>query len=173
MAVRTPMPPMNGTGMRKPKRARLGIVWARLARARTGRARRGRRASAMPTGTPTATAMPAETRTSSMCCPTRRASSARRSARKRSSLTRSASRQRGGDEVGHEAGLGRLADLSGRAPLEQAPAVHHRHLVAEPERLAHVVGDEDDGLAQPRLQAAELFLQAAPGERVERAEGLV
>src|SRR5438034_1238174 len=74
MAVRTPMPPMKGTGIRKPKRARLGMVWARLARARTGRARRGRRARAMPSGTPIATAMPAETRTSRTCWPVRSSS---------------------------------------------------------------------------------------------------
>src|SRR5712691_17776 len=173
MAVRTPMPPMKGTGIRKPKRARLGMVWARLARARTGRARRGRRARAMPRGTPIATAMPAETRTSRTCWPVRSSSSERRSARNLSRPTRDPSRPRRGDEVGHEPGLGRLPEQRGCAALQDAAAVHHRHLVAEPEGLRHVVGDEQDRLAQARLQAAELVLQQPPGEGIERAEGLV
>src|SRR5881409_1303514 len=166
------MPPMKGTGMRKPKRARLGMVWARLAKASTGRASRGRRARAMPRGTPSATAMLADTSTSSTCCPTSSRSSARRSARNLSRPTRPASWQGGRDEVGHEARLRRLAELPGRAPLEHAAAVHHRHLVAETEGFGHVVGDEHDRLAQPRLQAVELLLEAAPGEGVESAEGL-
>src|ERR1700730_7452201 len=159
MAVRTPMPPMKGTGIRKPKRARLGMVWARVARARTGRARRGRRARARPRGTPSATAMPPETRTSRTCWPVRSSSSDRRSARNLSKPTRAPSRQRGGDELGHEAGLRGLAELSGRAALEHAAAVHHRHLVAEAEGLRHVVGDEQHRLAQVRLQAAKLILE--------------
>ena len=38
--------------MRKPNSARLGIVWTTFAKPRTGRARRGRRVRAMPSGTP-------------------------------------------------------------------------------------------------------------------------
>src|SRR6185503_20313318 len=158
MAVRTPMPPMKGTGIRKPKRARLGLVWARLARPRTGRARRGRRARAMPRGTPMATARPADTRTRRTCCPVRSSSSDRRSARNLSSPTRDPSWERGGDELGHEAGQGRFAELRGRAALEHAAAVHHRDLVPEAKGLRHVVGDEQHRLAEMRLHPAELVL---------------
>ena len=35
------------------------------------------------------------------------------------------------------------------------------------------MGDEDDGLLQPRLQAHEFVLQLAPDQRVERREGFV
>ena len=79
IAVRAPMPPMKGIGMRKPKSARLGIVWTTFAKPRTGRARRGRRVSATPSGTPIPTASAVETTTSTTCSPVRAAISVRRS----------------------------------------------------------------------------------------------
>src|SRR5688500_19262416 len=49
-AVRVPMPPMNGSGIRKPNSARLGIVCVRLASATIGRDHDGRLAAMMPRG---------------------------------------------------------------------------------------------------------------------------
>ncbi len=48
---------------------------------------------------------------------------------------------------------------------EHAAGLEDRDAVAELERLVDVVGDEDDGLAQLALQAAELLLQAGARDR--------
>src|SRR5882672_4472641 len=151
-AVRAPIPPTKGSGIRKPNRARLGIVCSTPTTASTGRARRRLRVSRIPTGTPMATATDVESRTRIRCWTTRPASSARRSARKLSisGLARGGrtSREGGGEEVGNEAGLRLGSYLRRRSLLHDAPRVHHRDAVAEPQSLRHVVGDEDDGLAQ-------------------------
>ena len=57
--------------------------------------------------------------------------------------------------------------------LEHPALAQDRDPVAEPHRLGDVVGDEDDRLAQLGLQPQELLLQPAPGDRVDRPEGLV
>src|SRR5262249_13743048 len=175
MAVRAPMPPIAGSGIRKPKSARLGMGWATVGKPRSGRGSRGERVISTPSGTPTATAADVETRTRTRCWPKRKASSLRRSARNaRNALTAGPrSRERGPQEVVDEAGRGLLADLPRRPPLEDAAAVHHHDLVREPQRLGHVVGDEEHGLAQRRPQIDELVLDPSPRQGVERAEGLV
>ena len=48
-----------------------------------------------------------------------------------------------------------------------------RHPVAHLDRLVDVVGDEQDRLADLRLEAQELVLQALAVDRVDRAERLV
>src|SRR5450432_3137000 len=50
MAVRLPMPPINGRGTRKPNSARLGMVCAMLATPTAHRRGRGRRESSTPAG---------------------------------------------------------------------------------------------------------------------------
>src|SRR5204863_512546 len=55
IAVRAPMPPRNGSGMRNPNSARLGIVWNTLASPSTAPRHAGRRVSSTPSGTPIAT----------------------------------------------------------------------------------------------------------------------
>src|SRR5690606_10387830 len=45
--------------------------------------------------------------------------------------------------------------------------------VGEEECLAHVVGDEEDGLAIPLPELQQMPLHRLAGERVERREGLV
>ncbi len=57
MAVRLPMPPMNGMGIRKPKSARLGIVWKILATPSAMARNAGRCTMNMPSGTPMRMAM--------------------------------------------------------------------------------------------------------------------
>ncbi len=61
----------------------------------------------------------------------------------------------------------------GRVLLDPAALAHDRDPVAHLDRLVDVVGDEEDGLAELRLQAQELVLQALAVDRVDRAEGLV
>src|SRR2546430_17377509 len=60
---------MKGSGIRKPNRARLGIVCITLAIANTGARRRLRRVIKMPSGKAIATAIAIETNTSQTCCP--------------------------------------------------------------------------------------------------------
>ena len=78
-----------------------------------------------------------------------------------------------GDELG-DIGVGRVEhDLLGRADLDDDPVLHDRDAVADADRLVEVVGDEDRGLAEVLGQLAELVLQLAADQRVERAERLV
>ena len=57
--------------------------------------------------------------------------------------------------------------------MHELAASHHGDPIAEPQRLVHVMGDEDDGLLRLGLDAADFALQRLAGRRVERAEGLV
>ncbi len=52
-------------------------------------------------------------------------------------------------------------------------AAEHRHAVGEPHGLVHVVRDEHHGGAELGLDAAELGLQPAAADRVDRTERLV
>src|SRR5262249_18852243 len=142
-AVRGPMPPMNGTGMRSPKSARLGIVCTALAVPRTRRCQPGRRVRRMPSGTPMAVARPTEMTTSITCLPV----SARISAPMRSALSGLQERPYGGILVG-----GQLVRRAGR----EEPAVgEQREAVGDACCLAHVVGDEDRRLGELPLKAAK------------------
>jgi hypothetical protein len=67
IAVRVPIPPMNGSGIKKPNKARLGTVCTIFATARMGRLNRGLRVIRIPTGRPIATAMSIEIPTISRC----------------------------------------------------------------------------------------------------------
>src|SRR3546814_17489905 len=51
--------------------------------------------------------------------------------------------------------------------------LHDGDAVGQADRFVEVVGDEDDGFAQHRLQAQELVLHLAADQRVERRERLV
>ena len=62
---------------------------------------------------------------------------------------------------------GELGDHAARAARQQHDAV------AEPDGLAHVVGDEEDRQALLAPEALDLVVQQVAGHRVERAEGLV
>src|SRR4030095_8247627 len=66
--VREQTPPMKGSGIRKPNRARLGIVCITLAMPRTGPRNFWRREIRMPTGSAMATAIAIEMKTSQRCC---------------------------------------------------------------------------------------------------------
>ncbi len=57
MAVRLPMPPMNGIGIRNPNSARLGMVCITFAKPSNGVRNAARRVSKMPSGSPAPTAM--------------------------------------------------------------------------------------------------------------------
>ena len=71
IAVVAPIPPMSGRGIRKPKSARLGIVWNTLARPSTGPRHAGRRVRTTPSGMPMTMAIPVEIATRERCWPTR------------------------------------------------------------------------------------------------------
>ena len=65
------------------------------------------------------------------------------------------------------------AASAGERELEDASSVHDRDLVPEAQGLRHVVGHEHHRLAEARLQVAELVLERAARQGIERAERLV
>ncbi len=88
----------------------------------------------------------------------------------------------GGEDLGAGRVAGEIGDIGvgrgqhqflGGAGLDDAPVAHDGDAVGEPYRLVEVVGDEDDGLLQLRLQPQELVLHLAADQRVERGERLV
>ena len=80
----------------------------------------------------------------------------------------------GADEVGHERRRRAGQDVGrGAVLLEPAAFRQHGEVVAEPQRLVDVVGDEHDRLAELLLEAKELVLQPGPGDGIDGAEGLV
>ena len=68
-AVRTPIPPIHGAGIRNPNSASEGIVCSRPDAARTTRPSTGLRAASTPSGTAAAAAASNEGMTSSKCSP--------------------------------------------------------------------------------------------------------
>ena len=80
----------------------------------------------------------------------------------------------GPDEVLDELVRRGHQQLLRRRVLGEDPALaQDRHPVAHLDRLVDVVGDEQDRLADLRLEAQELVLQALAVDRVDRAERLV
>ena len=74
-----------------------------------------------------------------------------------------------GDELG-DIGIGRVQDdLLGGADLDDDAVLHDGDAVADADRLVEVVGDEDGRLAEVLGELAELVLQLAADQRVERA----
>ena len=70
-------------------------------------------------------------------------------------------------------GSSALKDGARRAGPDQAARVEDADAIGQCNRFGHVVRDQEHRLAQPRLDAAELVLQLAARDRVERAERLV
>ncbi len=69
---------------------------------------------------------------------------------------------------------GAIKQLGGSRELSQVPTLlEHGDAVAHLDRLVDVVGDEENRLADLRLQAQELVLEALAGDRVDGAEGFV
>ena len=63
---------------------------------------------------------------------------------------------------------------TGNSPITWAgPAAEQHHPVAQPDRLAHLVGDEQDRELAPPPDALQDLVEQVPGHRVERAERLV
>ena len=79
----------------------------------------------------------------------------------------------GAGEFANVVGRGVQDEFLGRAALLDPAVLHDGDAVGKPDRLVEIMGDEDDGLAKPRLQADEFVLQLAPDQRVERREGFV
>ena len=76
-------------------------------------------------------------------------------------------------EAPHQIVGGPLQHLLGRGHLDNAAPLHEDDGVRQLQRLAHIVGDEDDGLLQLLLEVLHLVLQNLPGHGVQGAEGLV
>src|ERR1041384_1507374 len=167
------MPP-KGSGIKKPKSARLGMVCKMLVKPSTGRCKNLRRVNSTPTGRPIRTAHAIASATSNRCSPT----SVNRS---RQLCVMNSNRFIAND---HSTCLQRRKislsqwivgsfELVGRGEQADAPRFHQRDARAEHERLAHVVCDEHAGLAESFTQSGELALQTCTRQRIERAERLV
>ena len=68
---------------------------------------------------------------------------------------------------------GRAIDTGNSSSTRPGRLLSTHHPVPEPDRLAHVVGDEQDGQVPLGGDPVELVVQHVPGHRVERAERLV
>ena len=65
--------------------------------------------------------------------------------------------------------------LNGRRRIarDERPGVEHPDAIRERKRLAHVVRDEDDGLANLSLDAGELAVQLGACDRIEGSERFI
>src|SRR5712692_1283420 len=177
------MPPISGTGIRKPNSARLGIVCTTLAAPSTQWRNAARRAMTIPSGTPMSTAISIATATSARCSSVSRKTSSRFWIMNSKTPTLHVSdRQlqaeplravRGRTHEFLHPGLRRAQKFLRRVHGHQAAVRQQRNARGEQQRLAHVVRDEDNRLAQARRQIAELALQLPPRHRIERAKRLV
>eukprot|EP01136_Pigoraptor_vietnamica_P024787 Opistho-1_new@78115 len=79
----------------------------------------------------------------------------------------------GTDEIGHETGAGIGIDLRGCADLRDLALVEDGKAVCHRQRLALIVGDEDEGDAKALLQGFQLVLHRLAQLEVQRAEGFV
>ena len=77
------------------------------------------------------------------------------------------------EERGHELVLREVEQVLGRADLQDVPGAHHRHPVAEPQRLGVVVGHQHGGGAGPAQHRLRLDPQRLPQRPVEVGERLV
>ena len=76
-------------------------------------------------------------------------------------------------EVGHVVVGRRREDLGAGSQLHPRAVLHQQDAVADAHRLVEVVRDEDDGLAQLRLELEEQVLHVAADQGIERGERLV
>src|SRR5947208_16432583 len=76
------------------------------------------------------------------------------------------------EELPHER-MGRGRDNLRTIDCDQPPLLEHADAVAERERFAHIVRDDDDALAYALLNPPKLGVQLGAGQRIERAERLV
>src|SRR5579883_3470111 len=159
------MPPINGIGIRKPNRARLGMVCPILAKPSANRRVRGFEAAEIPTGMPMAHAIKIEVTTSSRCSPRRFTPSSNRS--RRTSLSTQHSQKRSGF------GIGARIEICRRTQEHHASFVQEADSGPKPDRFTNVVSNENGGLSQIGPQTQELVLKIEPGDRIERAERLI
>ena len=180
-AARAPTPPMSGTGSRKPNIARLGIVCTRLAIATSGDGQ------ARPAGR--------EDRRAARRSPPRSASRSRRAgrARRRSVASSCWCVEPEADDGAHAAPVrdrgkrrarqSRSARTRGSSSIARSPAACRTRSAGRssstpmrsPSASASAMScvTRITRLAHARLDAAELLLQLAARDRIERAERFV
>ena len=166
-AVRVPMPPTNGSGIRNPNSARLGMVCARLASATIGLAIDGRRAATMPSGMPIAAATAVDANTRMTCSPSRAMNSARCAGDE-------------GDELAHRSPTS--AATRGSDEARTAAGVSHATICPSLKTAMRSASANASAMScvtsttvapQRRLQPLEFGVQLGLRDRIERAERLV
>src|SRR5580704_3194933 len=169
MAVCGPMPPMNGIGIRKPKSARLGMVWPMLANPSAQRRATGAEARRRPAGIAIADAIRMALRTSTRCSPRSWTPSSSRSCNTSPSMARLV------ENVEERAGFGMRAgfEVRGSADEGEVAFVQQGDARGELHGFLHVVRDEHGSLAEFAAHAQEFALQVEPRDRIERAEGFI
>src|SRR6266852_7571853 len=151
-----------------------------LATPRTHRSSAWRRVRATPSGTPITTASVMAMATSVRCSSVNWRTSARLRIMKSKTFTRHlASRiqfqladPQGGNKRFHFS-LRRAQEFPGRMDRDQAAFRQQSDARTQQQVFAHVVGDEDNRLAEPRRLLPKLALQLRSRHRIERAERLV
>ncbi len=78
-----------------------------------------------------------------------------------------------GSSIARTAGVAARRDRGRRGERHQHPVGEHPDPRSERQRFGHVVRDDDDRLADRRLDAPELAVQLAARDGIERAERLV
>src|SRR5437870_11159636 len=172
MAVRLPIPPMKGTGMRNPNSARLGMVCKIFAKPTTQRLSDTRRVSQTPVGMEMPMAINIAISTSSRCSAVNQAISLARLGirlRVRGILELPVETRKKGARfiaAGFEKFLGR------RQHLQSSPA-HQTHTVRQHQGLANIVRHENRSLLKRASQRKKLPLQVHSCDGIERSEGFI
>ena len=164
MAVRWPIPPISGTGIRNPNSARLGMVCPTLANHSAHRRPAGCRASIAAAGNPERGRHDDRDRDQLQMFQRERQNL--RKHRRLHDSSRPARNARASVVCA-------LRNSSGVASTSIAPSFSERYARPQHQRLAHIVRHEQRRLARRPPQFEKLPLQVEARNRIERAERFI
>src|SRR5437899_1160455 len=172
MAVRLPIPPMKGTGMRNPNSARLGMVCKIFAKPTTQRLSDTRRVSQTPVGIEMPIAINIAISTSSRCSAVNPAISlARPGIRLRVVVILELPVETRKEGAGFIAAG--LEKFLGRRQHLQSSAAHQTDTVRQHQSLANIVRHENRSFLKRAPQRKKLALQIHSGDGIERAKRFI
>src|ERR1019366_5406129 len=156
----------NGSGSRKPKTARLGMVWTTFTTPSVQRRSRARRVRITADGAAMTTAANTAMATSHRCSADNLTSSAGRMRFVECPLSQ-------GRQERRRLWRSRLYKVFRPRHNFEPSFLQQRDPGSEHERFANVVGDEKRGLAEGSQQTREVLLHLKPRHRVERRERFI